>query len=431
MSTRRDGATLGVDRPRLSDALRDIPALQKRVYLGEGALPSAPYVNYFQSGDSPGLPLPPVACAADATFKNIILSWTLPSEAAWRKYEVYEGSTSNFTPDFLHPLLVTDQNVVTIAKAAGTGPWYYKVHSINSRGERSTLPTTFGPLTMPLVSNAEVTSIAATKVTTGSLAADVVVTCNLVATKITSGTLDCTKVTVASLNAGSITSGTLNAIDITGATITGARIKTASAGKRIELGSVSAVNSIDMYSGSADELAKGSMLVDLVDAGGGTIRPAIVLTAPNMGPGATSGISIFGSTKTGGAGSIALQIATNGGVQRTIYVNGGTSGTDVYLQRFDTGVTQRPTIGFGTDMFRFTDSGTGGWFPIASGAITVTGSLSYSSGQLYLNASNNVVSSAGTQIVGINGAWCTLRLLGDGGSTPTLQVYSNGAWRNL
>ena len=46
------------------------------------------------------------------------------------------------------PILVTTSTVVTIAHDPGSGPWYYKVRAINSRGEAST-DVEVGPFTLP------------------------------------------------------------------------------------------------------------------------------------------------------------------------------------------------------------------------------------------------------------------------------------------
>jgi len=73
-------------------------------------------------------------------------------------------------------------------------------------------------------------NISAAKITAGSLAANVILTSNLDAGQITTGSLD-----AARISAGSITAGKLSATAIDGKTITGATIRQAASGTRIEM----------------------------------------------------------------------------------------------------------------------------------------------------------------------------------------------------
>jgi hypothetical protein len=92
-------------------------------------------------------------------------------------------------------------------------------------------------------------NISAGKITAGSLAANVIVTSNLDAGQITTGSLDAARIT-----AGSITATKLSATAIDGKTITGAIIRQAASGTRIEMdaatpGRISFYTSTETYPG--------------------------------------------------------------------------------------------------------------------------------------------------------------------------------------
>lgn len=101
-------------------------------------------------GDPPGPPEAPTGLSGSAAFRSIILKWNLSIYSAYRIYEVYEGTTANFVPDtatFANQIMTVSQTVISIPHDTGTGPWYIKVCSVNTRGERSAF-VVFGPYTM-------------------------------------------------------------------------------------------------------------------------------------------------------------------------------------------------------------------------------------------------------------------------------------------
>lgn len=197
----KDGVTLGAIKNDFTQTLSKLPALEKKAVRLD-APPSL--ASVLGTAETESLPTAPVALASAAAFKNIILAWQLPAGLAPRTWEIYEGTSSSFTPDTTNGtnrILTTSQNVISLKKDTSATTWYYKVYALNYRGERSSTYTAFGPYVMAGATNADIQSIAATKITAGELGADVVVTSELVADQ--------------------ITSGTLSAIDITGVTITG------------------------------------------------------------------------------------------------------------------------------------------------------------------------------------------------------------------
>lgn len=146
--------------------------------------------------------------------------------------------------------------------------------------------------------NSAIASIAANKITAGSLAAGVIVTSNLSAGQITTGNLDAARIATTALNANNITAGTISGINIE-TTGTGRKIKLANSDDLLiyneDSTKVGLITSVDTNWDFSDE--KGSIFIDsgmLLYGGqgtplqGGAITPAIVLS--------NSQISIIGGT---------------------------------------------------------------------------------------------------------------------------------------
>jgi hypothetical protein len=217
--------------------------------------------TYFTDADTVGDPAPVTGLAGAAGFSGVLLSWDLPAEAQWRTWEVYEGATSGFTPG--EPVAVATQTVIHIPHNPESGPLYFKVRAINSRGEPST-DVQVGPFTLPAtpIADGSITevkidddAITAPKIKAGEITAaklnvadvqasvvtaDKINTLSLNASIITAGTiatarLNATEIQAAVVTAAAINALTLNAVTITGGTITGATVRTASSGQRMEL----------------------------------------------------------------------------------------------------------------------------------------------------------------------------------------------------
>ena len=103
------------------------------------------FATYFAAAETAGDPAPVTGLAGAAAMTGVMLSWDLPPEALWRTWEVYEGTTAGFTPGT--PILETTSSVVTIAHDPASGPWYFKVRAVNSRGEASSF-VEVGPFTL-------------------------------------------------------------------------------------------------------------------------------------------------------------------------------------------------------------------------------------------------------------------------------------------
>ena len=103
---------------------------------------------YFTGADPEGAPEAVTGLTGAANLGGLILAWDLPAEALWRAWEVYEGDEPGFSP--LSVLLTTNQTVVGLTRDPGSGPYYYQVRALNTRGEASAA-VEVGPFTIPLV----------------------------------------------------------------------------------------------------------------------------------------------------------------------------------------------------------------------------------------------------------------------------------------
>jgi len=127
-----DPASKGSRPPRPGD-----PTLPTQPTIKPGVLPSVD--SYFTHNDSPGAPNPPANVTVGVAFRSAVISWDVPPEAAFREWEVYEGTATGFTPDttgLTNRRLKTRQTVVTVTGETGTTR-YYKVCAVNTRDERS------------------------------------------------------------------------------------------------------------------------------------------------------------------------------------------------------------------------------------------------------------------------------------------------------
>ena len=206
------------------------------------------FETYFTDADPDGAPAPVTGLTGATTRAGVLLSWDLPPEARWRRWEVYEGTAADFVP--VTPILTTTVTVVAIPRDPGSGPWYYKVRALNTRDEAST-DVQAGPFSVALIGEA-------------NLAADCVTAAKIRAGEITAAKLDVTDVQAAVVTAAVVNALELDAVKITGGEIegveiTGSTLKTAqSPGARVEIDSV-ASNEIRLYSGSVDEVAPGKI----------------------------------------------------------------------------------------------------------------------------------------------------------------------------
>lgn len=267
------------------------------------------FETYFTDADTPGAPSPVAGLAGAAGFTQITLSWALPPEAMWRTWQVFEGTTSGFTPGT--PVLTTDKTVVSIAHVTGSGPWYYKVRAINSLGVAST-DVQVGPFTLAAVTAVDIGpgSVLATKlaanavdlasaVVTGQVAAAKLADNAVTQAKIAAGAVGTAELAAGSVIAGKIAAGTIVAADIAANTITGGNIAANSiVGANIGAGTL-----------TANEIAADAITTAKIAAGAVTTNElaALSVTAAKIAAGTITGDKIVAGTITSSniaAGSI-------------------------------------------------------------------------------------------------------------------------------
>ena len=268
------------------------------------------FETYFTDADPDGAPAPVTGLTGATTRAGVLLSWDLPPEARWRRWEVYEGTAADFVP--VTPILTTTVTVVAIPRDPGSGPWYYKVRALNTRDEAST-DVQAGPFSVALIGEAnlaadcvtaakirageitaaklDVTNVQAAVVTAaavnalelnaGAIKAGTLSVDRIAAGSIKAAKLDVTNVQAAVVTAAAINAVTIDAVKITGGTITGAVLRTATSGARIEIDSDEA-QQIQLFSGDSDEQLPGLIASDVDELAGGFIS----IRSPQIGVGA-------------------------------------------------------------------------------------------------------------------------------------------------
>jgi len=263
------------------------------------------FETYFTDADSPGAPAAVSGLAGDAAFSTVILSWDLPPETMWRTWKVYEGAAAGFEPG--DPVLTTTECVVRLSKDTGSGPWYYKVRAVNSRGEASA-DVEVGPLTLPALEHVDLGpgSVYATNMAAGAVdLASAVVTGQLVAAKLAdnavtqaklaSAIVDATKladdaVTSAKLAAGAVDNAALADLAVSGGKIAAGAVTAA----KIAAGTITA-NEIAAATITGAKIAAGTIAAGNIAAG--------AVTTAKLAAGAVTANEIAADTIV--AGSIA------------------------------------------------------------------------------------------------------------------------------
>lgn len=258
----RDSIKLGTARTLITDDIRSLSNLRRRVYLNENLLPE--WVNYWRDTDPVGPPAAPSGSSGSVAFKNVILAWNLPDIdlTLFRTYEVYEGTTVGFAPDttnFSNRKFVTSSTVVSIPHDVGPTTYYFKVCAVNTRGERSPF-ISFGPYVYQAVPGTEIADAAITNAKIANAAVDTAKIADAAITSVKIGDAQITDAKIASLSANKIRTGTLEAIDIRsvriyGSIMEGSTFKTAGGtAARLEIGELANGGYIRFYNSTVTDL---------------------------------------------------------------------------------------------------------------------------------------------------------------------------------
>lgn len=130
----RDRIRLGDPRDRFTDPGA---ALQKKQPITIDDLP--PTDAILRNGDPLGPPDSIGNGRGASGADSITLMWDIPASALYRTFKVYEGTEKDFSIEGLEPILTTNQTIITIHRPPGSGPFWYAVMAVNSRGETSEL----------------------------------------------------------------------------------------------------------------------------------------------------------------------------------------------------------------------------------------------------------------------------------------------------
>jgi len=324
------------------------------------------FETYFTDADPDGAPAPVTGLTGATTRAGVLLSWDLPPEARWRRWEVYEGTAADFVP--VTPILTTTVTVVAIPRDPGSGPWYYKVRALNTRDEAST-DVQAGPFSVALIGEANLAAncVTAAKIRAGEITAakldvtDVqaaVVTAAAVnalelnAGAIKAGTIDVARLDVASILASEITAANITGGSIEGVSITGSVLRTAGVGEaRVEIDSADA-QKVQMFTGDANEQLPGVLVSDVAELAGGFIA----LRSPQIGVDAPiSSLSLdkdsANITARKGADVVVLSV---GSAAKTVTIFGLLKVTDLVKARVPSCSILRTsdgTIGNNTDVY--------------------------------------------------------------------------------
>jgi hypothetical protein len=319
------------------------------VEVPEAVLPG--WDSYFGGNDTSGLPSPPTAGISGAGIEYVNLSWVLPPEALWRTWEIYRDTTAGFTPGLGNLIDTIDATVYSDKRTPGSGPWYYKVCAVNSRGEKSTF-TSFGPFTLAQVATGDIVdgAINSIKIATGALTSGHfgVGAVNL-SSSIVTGSLEAYMISAGALNAGVIYGGTIGTDQLvaSGATITNAMIAQGTITSAvIGYGAIDTANIANAAITSAT-IASGAITnAKIANLDAGKITTG-TLSGRTISGGYIYGTTISGNTIYGGSMySTTISGSTiTGGLFRTgqagprIEIQGGNLNDGTYaVTSFDSGV---------------------------------------------------------------------------------------------
>ena len=296
-----------------------------------------PFESYFTDADTPGYPSAVTNLQGSAGFTSVILSWDLPPEALWRTWEIYEDAAAGFTPTT--PVLVTSAQVIVIAHDAGSGPWYFKVRAVNSRGERSTF-VEIGPFMMQSVGSialgigtvleenladlavrldgAKVNGqISETQIANGAITTDKIYTDAVTANKILAGEIQAKHIQALAIETDKIAAGAVIGSKIFGGTITGDKIFGGTITAALLTAGTIVASSACIASIDAAKITVGFLDANRIQGRsilGTHIAASQTLSSPNI-----SGGTITGNVITGGSisGTTITGATITGGVIRT------------------------------------------------------------------------------------------------------------------
>lgn len=204
---------------------------------------------------------------------KVVIRWTNPTDTDFIETQVYRGTSSGFTPNSSN-LIVSTRGTSYVDSAVTNGvTYFYKFTTRDVTGNQSAASgaTTSSPAPFSItsgnianyfetaaISNAYIQNLDAAKITTGTLDAN----------RIAAGSIDAFKLDVSQLSAISANLGT-----ITAGLITGAIIRTAASGARIQLDSTNGISGFNAASNATFRIqTNGEGYLGIVSPGNGILR---------------------------------------------------------------------------------------------------------------------------------------------------------------
>lgn len=215
--------------------------------------------------------------------------------------EVHRSAVSGFTPDATTLVgRLARKGMLLFGDQVYGSVWFYRLKSVDTSGNTSGPSVQVSATTTPLV-NAD---LVGTPIDGANVVTDSITTLQLAANSVTADNIGAGVITAGMIAAGTITAGNLSATAVDGKTITGSLIRTAATGKRWEIQSAAASDTIKAFSGLAGETSPGSLTVV-----NGSTYGEVQLNAPNFGYG---GASIAVQSPAPGAANPRSQVSIFG-----------------------------------------------------------------------------------------------------------------------
>lgn len=318
---------LGDIRPQFTDPPeRPVP----QVVLTTPNMPD--FDSYFKGADPAGPPDAISGGSGTASLNYVLLDWDLSPYALFRTYEIYEGTTEAFTPDtvlFSNRVMETTQQVISIKKDPGSGPFYYKVCAVNTRAERSTF-STLGPYTLGKVTTQDIVDDAVTsaKVATGAIGTTELSAGAVTAAALASGAVNLgANTVVGSLAAGRLSAGTLAAGVIYGGTVTTNQLVASGALIGSALIADGSITNAKIGAAAIDSAKIADAAITSAKIGDAQITSAKIVSidAAKINVGTLTGFTIIGSRIQTGVSGARLEIGNASYFHQLAFFNSSNS----------------------------------------------------------------------------------------------------------
>ncbi len=198
--------------------------------------PTAVGPNLPTTGQSPFSASWPQSGDVSAGLDKIVLSWTNPTNGDFLETEVHRSTSSGFTPTSSTRVGKTRGQTFVDAKPTIGTAYYYKLIAVNVQGVQGSATSQGTATAVKITSSNYTTYIAA-----GSIDAD-----RLIANSITAAQIDVNTITADRMNVSQLSAIAADLGTITAGTVTGATIRTAASGSRVQLDGTNGIQAYNL-----------------------------------------------------------------------------------------------------------------------------------------------------------------------------------------